>query len=44
MKPKILWELSGEHSEPLTDRPRFLEGLEKFLQLAEAHQRNGVLE
>jgi len=43
-EPKILWELSGEHSEPLTDRPQFLEGLEKFLRLAEAHQRNGVLE
>ena len=38
-QPKILWELSGGHSEPLTDRPRFLEGLEKFLRLVEVHQK-----
>jgi uncharacterized protein len=43
-EPKMLWELSGEHSEPLTDRPGFLEGLEKFLRLAEAHQKTEVLE
>jgi len=32
-EPKILWELIGGHSEPLTDRPKFLAGIEKFLQL-----------
>jgi fermentation-respiration switch protein FrsA (DUF1100 family) len=43
-EPKMLWELSGEHSEPLTDRPRFLEGLENFLRLAQERQKTGVLE
>jgi len=32
-EPKILWELIGGHSEPLTDRPGFLEGMESFLRL-----------
>jgi len=42
-EPKILWELSGGHSEPLTDRRRFLEGLERFLQLAEKHQKREMM-
>ena len=42
-QPKILWELSGGHSEPLTDRPLFLAGLEKLLQLVEAHQKREAI-
>jgi len=34
-EPKILWEVSGTHNEPLSDRPKFLEGMEKFLRLIE---------
>jgi uncharacterized protein len=32
-EPKLFWEIEGEHNDPLTDRPRFLEGMEKFLGL-----------
>jgi fermentation-respiration switch protein FrsA (DUF1100 family) len=36
-QPKILCELVGDHNEPFTDKNRFLEGMEKFLQLVEQH-------
>lgn len=32
-EPKLFWELTGGHNHPLQDRRRFLEGVEKFLQL-----------
>lgn len=34
-EPKLLWEVAGTHNEPLTDRPRFQEGMKKFFQLLE---------
>ena len=43
-EPKILCELTGGHNEPLTDRRRFREGMEQFLQLAENHHRERVVE
>src|ERR1041385_1677675 len=35
-EPKILWELSGGHSEPLTEKTKFFEGMEKFLHVIDA--------
>jgi uncharacterized protein len=32
-EPKLLWELKGDHNHPLTDRARFIEGMERFLQM-----------
>ena len=43
-EPKILWERPGAHNEPLTDRRKFLQGMEKFLQLVEARRTEGVLD
>ena len=43
-EPKILCELTGGHNEPLTDGRKFREGMEKFLQLAENFQREGVVD
>jgi uncharacterized protein len=34
-EPKLFWELTGGHNHPLKDRARFLDGMEKFLQLTE---------
>jgi len=43
-EPKMFCELIGGHNEPLTDRRKFLEGVEGFLQLVEAHQSGGVMD
>jgi fermentation-respiration switch protein FrsA (DUF1100 family) len=32
-EPKLLWELTGAHNDPVGDRNRFIAGMEKFLQL-----------
>ncbi len=32
-EPKLLWELRGDHNNPLTDRRLFIEGLEKLLAM-----------
>jgi uncharacterized protein len=32
-EPKIFWELTGDHNDPLADPARFLDGFEKFLTL-----------
>ena len=32
-QPKLLWELYGEHNNPLSDRAQFIAGIEKFLAL-----------
>jgi len=32
-EPKLFWELRGDHNTPLTDRERFIAGIEKFLAL-----------
>lgn len=34
-EPKLLWELAGDHNNPLADRGRFVEGMEKFLRMVE---------
>jgi len=34
-EPKLFWELKGEHNDPLQDRTRFVQGMEKFLRLVE---------
>jgi hypothetical protein len=33
--PKLLWEIKGDHNDPLTDRALFRAGLEKFLKTVE---------
>ncbi len=43
-EPKILWELTGSHNEPFADRRKFLDGMERFLQLVEARRNEGVLD
>jgi fermentation-respiration switch protein FrsA (DUF1100 family) len=35
--PKLLWELKGDHNDPVSDRANFLQGFEKFLRLIEDH-------
>jgi fermentation-respiration switch protein FrsA (DUF1100 family) len=40
-EPKMFCELQGAHSEPLTDRRKFLSEMEKFLQVAEARSKRG---
>ena len=35
-EPKLLWELKGDHNEPVSDRQNYVAGLEKFLSLLEA--------
>jgi uncharacterized protein len=34
-EPKILWEIEGDHNDPLANRSRFVDGLEAFLRLIE---------
>jgi len=34
-EPKLFWELTGEHNDPLADPKNFVEGMEKFLRLVE---------
>lgn len=34
-EPKLLWELRGDHNDPLADRKHFIAGMEKFLNLIE---------
>lgn len=44
-EPKLLLELRGDHTDALTtDRARFVEGIEKFLQLVEARSKMPVVE
>lgn len=35
--PKLFWELCGDHNNPLADRARFLEGLNRFFELIESN-------
>lgn len=32
-EPKLFWEIEGDHNHPLTNRARFIAGIEKFLKL-----------
>ena len=34
-EPKLFWEISGAHNDPLADREQFLAGLKKFLKQTE---------
>ena len=34
-EPKIFCELQGDHNDPLGEREKFVEGIEKFLKLLE---------
>ena len=38
-EPKLFWETQGEHNELLLDRPRFIEGMERFIGMVEAHRK-----
>ena len=42
-EPKILCEVIGSHNEPLTDRRKFLDGMEAFLEVVEK-RNNGIAE
>jgi uncharacterized protein len=42
-EPKLLWELAGDHNDSLSDRKKFVEGVEKFLALIESTSRNTPL-
>jgi pimeloyl-ACP methyl ester carboxylesterase len=33
-EPKLFWELTGDHNAPLTDRAKFLQGIEKLLVIS----------
>jgi hypothetical protein len=39
-EPKLLWELAGDHNDSLSDRQKFVEGVEKFLALIESIDRD----
>ncbi|PYI85115.1 MAG: hypothetical protein DME26_11785 [Verrucomicrobia bacterium] len=43
-EPKMIWELQGDHNDALeSNRTRYLEGMEKFLNLIETRaQTNRV--
>jgi fermentation-respiration switch protein FrsA (DUF1100 family) len=34
-EPKLLWEIVGDHNDPVADPKQFSAGIEKFLQLVE---------
>lgn len=38
-EPKLFWETRGEHGDLLLDRPHFLEGMERFIGMVEAHRK-----
>lgn len=38
-QPKLMWELKGDHNDPVSDRANFIEGVEKFLELIEGNGR-----
>jgi len=38
-EPKLFWETRGEHSDLLLNRPHFMEGMERFLAMVEAHRK-----
>ena len=35
-EPKLLWEIDGEHNDPLFDQQRFMEGIRKFCLLLDS--------
>ena len=37
-EPKLFWELTGDHNNPLADAKRFIAGMEKFLGVVETSQ------
>ncbi len=39
-EPKLFWETHGEHNELLEDRPHFIDGMERFLGLVQAHRKS----
>jgi pimeloyl-ACP methyl ester carboxylesterase len=40
-EPKLLWEIKGDHNNPLTDRAQFVAGIETFLKLVETNGASG---
>jgi uncharacterized protein len=38
-EPKLFWELTGSHNEPLANRRHFIAGVEKLLDMIEAARR-----
>jgi len=42
-EPKLLCELAGDHNDSLSDRKKFVDGVEKFLALIESTDRNTAL-
>jgi fermentation-respiration switch protein FrsA (DUF1100 family) len=38
-EPKLFWETQGEHNELLEDRPHFVEGMERFVGMVQAHRK-----
>jgi fermentation-respiration switch protein FrsA (DUF1100 family) len=38
-EPKLFWETRGDHNELLMDRAHFLEGMERFFGMIEAHAK-----
>jgi fermentation-respiration switch protein FrsA (DUF1100 family) len=42
-EPKLLWELAGDHNDSLSDRQKFVDGMEKFLALIESTDRDNAL-
>ncbi len=34
LDPKLLWEIQGDHNDPVANRERFIAGIESFLRLA----------
>ena len=37
-EPKLFWETSGDHNDLLADGRHFLEGMERFFKMVEAHK------
>lgn len=42
-EPKLFCELKGGHNDPLADRKRFVNGLEKFFELIESRERAALV-
>jgi uncharacterized protein len=42
-EPKLLWELAGDHNDSLSDRQKFVDGVEKFLALIKSTNRDTAL-
>ena len=42
-EPKLMWEIKGDHNDPVADRSNFMEGMEKFLLTQFDGRKNGSL-